>query len=70
MRPDVKLFIDLIRKSSKTVLEKIQGTNNIGNSIFSQLEFWLLLLGLTPYVYFLYRIIALIVRMILWEVFP
>lgn len=69
MRPAVRLFIDLIRKSSKTVVEKIQNVNNTRISIFNQLEFWLLLIGLAPYIYFFYRIIALIMRMILWEIF-
>jgi len=69
MRPAVRLFTDLIRKNSKIVVEKIQYTNNNRISIFNQLEFWLLLIGLAPYFYFFYRIIALIMRMILWEIF-
>ena len=69
MRPAVRAFTDLIRKNSKIVVEKIQYTNNNRISIFNQLEFWLLLIGLAPYIYFLYRIIALIMRMILWEIF-
>ena len=70
MRPAVRLLIDSIRKSSKIEVEKIQGANNNSNSIFSQLAFWLLLIGLAPYIYFLYRILVLIIRMIIWEVFP
>ncbi len=69
MRPAVRLFTDLIRKNSKILVEKIQYTNNNRISIFNQLEFWLLLIGLAPYFYFFYRIIALIMRMILWEIF-
>jgi hypothetical protein len=69
MRPAVRTFTDLIRKKSKIVVEKIQYTNNNRISIFNQLEFWLLLIGLAPYIYFLYRIIVLIMRMILWEIF-
>lgn len=69
MRPAVRIFTDLIRKNSKIVVEKIQFSNNNRMSIFNQLEFWLLLIGLAPYLYFFYRIIALIMRMILWEIF-
>src|SRR6185312_1739861 len=69
MRPAVRQFVDLIRKNSKIVVEKIQYVNNDRASIFKQVEFWLLLIGLGPYIYFFYRIIALIVRMILWEIF-
>ncbi|HKC68562.1 MAG TPA: hypothetical protein VKG26_10040, partial [Bacteroidia bacterium] len=69
MRPAVRLFIDLIRKDSKIIVENMQLTNSVRISIFNQLEFWLLLIGLAPYIYFFYRIIALIVRMILWEIF-
>jgi hypothetical protein len=69
MRPAIRLFTDLVRKNSQSVVEKIQNTNNNRTSIFNQLEFWLLLIGLAPYIYFFYRIIALIIRMILWEIF-
>lgn len=69
MRPAVRLFTDLIRDNSKIVVEKIQNINDSRVSIFSQIEFWLLLVGLTPYLYFFYRVIALIMRMLLWEVF-
>lgn len=69
MRPAVRFFIDLIRKNSKAVVENMQLSNNSHISIFSQLEFWLLIIGLAPYIYFFYRIIALIIRMILWEIF-
>jgi len=69
MRPAVRTFTDLIRKNSKIIVEKIQYTNNNRISIFNQLEFWLLLIGLAPYFYFFYRIISLIIRMILWEIF-
>jgi hypothetical protein len=69
MRPAVRLFTDLIRRSSAIVVRKIQDTNNSRTNVFSQLEFWLLLIGLAPYIYFFYRIIALIARMILWELF-
>lgn len=69
MRPAVRSFIDLIRKNSKMVVEKIQTTNANLTTIFNQLEFWLLLIGLAPYIYFFYRIIVLILRMILWEIF-
>jgi hypothetical protein len=68
MRPAIRLFTDLIRKNSQTIVEKIQDTNSNRTSIFNQLEFWLLLIGLAPYLYFFYRIIALILRMILWEI--
>lgn len=69
MRPAIRSFTDLIRKNSQIVVEKIQSTNNSRTNIFNQLEFWLLLIGLAPYFYFFYRIIALIMRMILWEIF-
>ena len=69
MRPAIRLFTDLVRKNSQIVVEKIQSTNSSRTTIFNQLEFWLLLIGLGPYLYFFYRIVALIMRMILWEIF-
>jgi hypothetical protein len=69
MRPAVQLFIDLIRKNSDNTVKKIQQANNNRLSFFDRIEFWLLLIGLAPYLYVFCRIITLIIRMILWESF-
>lgn len=69
MRPTVQLLVDLIRKNSTNAVKKIQSTNNNRLSFFDRIEFWLLLVGLAPYLYFSFRIMTLIIRMILWEAF-
>jgi hypothetical protein len=70
MRPCIRDFSDLNRKNMQVLTEKIKHITNKPISAFAQLEFWLLLVGLTPYLYFLIRIIAIIARMIFWELFP
>lgn len=69
MRPSIRVFTDVIRKNVKALVEKIQHANDNPMMLYKQHEFWLLLIGLLPYFYFLYRIIKLVVRMIYWELF-
>ena len=70
MRPSIRIFTDLIRKNVKVLVENIQHANDHPITLYKQTAFWLLLIGLMPYFYFLYRIIKLVVRMIFWELFP
>ncbi len=69
MRPAIRVFTDLIRKNVTLLIEKIQNVNNIHINLFKQIEFWLLLIALMPYLYFLYRVVLIILRMIRWELF-
>ena len=69
MRPTVQLFVDLIRKNSNNTVKKIQRANNNRLNFFDRIEFWLLIVGLAPYLYVFFRIMTLIIRMIFWEAF-
>jgi hypothetical protein len=70
MRPAIREFSDLDREITQQITSKIKNTVNTSDNIVLQFEFWLLLLGLAPYLYFFYRILSIIARMILWELFP
>jgi hypothetical protein len=70
MRPAIREFSDLNRANTQLLTEKIRNATSKPISIFNQLEFWLLLIGLSPYLYFLYRVTAIIARMVFWELFP
>lgn len=67
MRPVLRSFSNLNNKSKLAISEKIKTITNDEISIFYQIEFWLLLIGLTPYLYFFYRIISLIIKLFYWE---
>jgi hypothetical protein len=69
MRPSIRFFTDVIKHNVTLLVEKIQYTNSNRTSLLHQIEFWLLLIGLTPYLYFLYKIISIIIRMIFWSLF-
>ena len=69
MRPAIREFSDLNRKCTQDVTQKIKNIASNSANIFYQLEFWLLLIGLSPYFYFTFRVLAIIFRMVVWELF-
>ena len=70
MRPAIRTFSDLNREFTQQITTRIKNTVSASVNILFQIEFWFLLIGLAPYLYFLYRILSIIVRMVFWELFP
>ncbi len=69
MRPSIRTFTDLIREVVNFVVAKIQNISGNSASIFKQIEFWVLVISLLPYIYFSYRIISIVARLIIWGIF-
>ena len=67
MRPTLRKFTDLIRFTGKSLSLQIQQTTEKGLNIFHQYEFWLLAIMLMPYVYFFFRFLYLVIKMIIWD---
>lgn len=67
MRPALRKFTDLIRQTAKNINMHIHQTTETRVNIFHQFELWILIAMLLPYIYFFFRFLALIVRMILWD---
>jgi hypothetical protein len=67
MRPTLRKFTDLIRLTGKSLSLQIQQTTEKGLNIFHQYEFWMLAIMLMPYVYFFFRFLYLVIKMIVWD---
>ncbi len=68
MRPALRKFTDLTRETGKILAQQIQNKTEGGLNIFYQLEFWILVIALSPYFYFFFRFLYLVVKMILWDI--
>lgn len=69
MRPAVRAFTDLCRANISLIINKIDESNSAETNLFNQPEFWILLLGLLPWFYIIYRIAAIVWRIIFWKAF-
>jgi hypothetical protein len=67
MRPTLRKFSDLIRETGKELSMEIQKTIEKGLNVFSLWEFWLLSIMILPYIYFFFRFLYLVIKMIVWD---
>ncbi|HWY37168.1 MAG TPA: hypothetical protein VNY73_01320 [Bacteroidia bacterium] len=67
MRPTLHKFTDLIHATGKALTRHIQQTTDSGLNIFHQYEFWILIIMLLPYIYFFFRFLYLVIKMIVWD---
>jgi hypothetical protein len=68
MRPTLRVFTDMVRSTGQRFTQRIKESTDREINIALQVEFWLLVLALLPYVYFFFRFLYLVIKMIVWDI--